>query len=174
MRRIYKITQISTGLVYIGQSINIDNRWNQHSQSIDNLSFHQQYRKNPKDFIFQTLEENDEYTREDLDRLEKQYIIDYKSNDPKYGFNGTAGNGDDKKKTKSTKILPVQRKIVQVIFDSYIENMVKNKRVLIIGVFKTIPEYLILKNVILQYLQMIMFIHVKTQKLFDLMEAKIL
>lgn len=146
MRGIYKITQKSTGLIYIGQSINIDNRWNQHANAIDNLSFHQEYRKNPIDFIFEILAENDNYTKEDLDRLEKQYITDYKSNDPKYGFNGTAGNGDGKKKTKSTKILPVQRKLVQVMFDSYVENRVKDKKVLIIGVFQTIPEYLILKK----------------------------
>lgn len=146
MKGIYKITQISTGKVYIGQSVNIDNRWNQHSEAIDNLSFHQQYRKNPKDFTFQIVEENDDYTKEDLDRLEKQYITDHKSNDPKYGFNGTAGNGDGKKKTKSTKILPVLRKIVQVIFDYYIENKIQYKKVLIIGVFKAIPEHLILKH----------------------------
>lgn len=146
MRGIYKITQKSTGLIYIGQSINIDNRWNQHANAIDNLSFHQEYRKNPLDFIFEILAENDNYTKDDLDRLEKQYITDYKSNDPKYGFNGTAGNGDGKKKTKSTKILPVQRKLVQVMFDSYVENRIKDKKVLIIGVFETIPEYLILKK----------------------------
>lgn len=146
MKGIYKITQISTGKVYIGQSVNIDNRWNQHSEAIDNLSFHQEYRKNPKDFTFQILEENDDYTKEDLDRLEKQYITDYKSNDPKFGFNGTAGNGDGKKSTKKTKILPVLRKIVQVMFDYYIENKIQYKKVLIIGVFKAIPEYLILKH----------------------------
>ena len=146
MKGIYKITQISTGKVYIGQSTNIDNRWNQHSEAVDNLSFHQEYRKNPKDFTFQILEENDDYTKEDLARLEKQYITDYKSNDPKYGFNGTAGNDDGKKKTKSTKILPVLRKIVQVMFDYYIENKIQYKKVLIIGVFKAIPEHLILKH----------------------------
>ena len=146
MKGIYKITQNSTGKVYIGQSINIDNRWNQHANATDNLSFHKEYRNTPTDFIFQILTQNDDYTKEDLDRLEKQYITDYKSNDPKYGFNGTAGNGEGKKSTKPTKILPVGYQIVQSIFDLHVENRIRDKKVLIIGVFKTIPEYLILKN----------------------------
>ena len=146
MKGIYKIIQKSTGKVYIGQSTNIDNRWNQHANAVDNLSFHKAYRAAPTDFTFEIVEQNDDYTKEDLDRLEKQYITDCRSNDPKYGFNGTAGNGDGKKSTKKTKILPVGYQIVESIFDLYIENQIKDKKVLTIGVFKTIPEYLILKN----------------------------
>ena len=146
MKGIYKITQKSTGKVYIGQSIHIDNRWNEHAQAIDNLSFHQEYKCNPIDFTFEVLSQNDDYTKDDLDRLEKQFITDYKANDPKYGFNGTSGNGDGKRKTKQTKILPVKMKIIQHVFNLYVENQIKNKKVLIIGIFNTIPEYLILKG----------------------------
>lgn len=146
MRGIYKITQITTGKVYIGQSINIDNRWNQHALAVDDLSFHGEYMRDPTDFTYQTLKQNDDYTKDDLDRLEKQYITDYKSNDPKFGFNGTAGNGKLTVKKNKTDMREVKMAIVKHIFANYIENRACNKKVLFIGTFKTLPEYLILKG----------------------------
>ena len=146
MRGIYKITQISTGLVYIGQTINMFSRWHQHINAVDNLSFHKDFKTDPTDFTFEILTQSDDYTKEDLDRLEKQYITDYKSNDLKYGFNATAGNGKLKKQTKPTRMLEVKKAIVQEIFDKWVENKLYNINVLIIGEFRTIPEYLILKK----------------------------
>lgn len=52
MRGIYKITQITTGKVYIGQSMNIDNRWNQHAACIDN------YRRSIRSDDWKIREEN--------------------------------------------------------------------------------------------------------------------
>ena len=133
MKGIYKITQKSTGKVYIGQSINIDNRWNQHAFSIDNLSFHEQYRHNPTDFTFEVLIQNDSYTKDDLDKLEKRYIADYHSNDSKYGFNATAGNGKLKEITKS-RMLMVKGSIDRMMNKNFLRG-VENKKILVIGNF---------------------------------------
>ena len=134
MKGIYKITQKSTRKVYIGQSINIDNRWNQHALAIDNLSFHTQYRKNPTDFMYEVLEQNDEFTKEDLDRLEKIYIADYHSNDPECGFNATAGNGKDKRKQGHQQMLMVRGSIDKYINSKFLRKT-ENKKILIIGNF---------------------------------------
>ena len=133
MKGIYKITQKSTGKVYIGQSINIDNRWNQHAFSIDNLSFHEQYRHNPTDFTFEVLIQNDSYTKDDLDKLEKRYIADYHSNDSKYGFNATAGNGKLKEITKS-RMLMVKGSIDRMMNKNFLRG-VEDKKILVIGNF---------------------------------------
>jgi hypothetical protein len=133
MKGIYKITQKSTGKVYIGQSINIDNRWNQHAFSIDNLSFHEQYRHNPTDFTFEVLIQNDSYTKDDLDKLEKKYIADYHSNDSKYGFNATAGNGKLKEITKS-RMLMVKGSIDRMMNKNFLRG-VEDKKILVIGNF---------------------------------------
>ena len=133
MKGVYKITQKSTGKVYIGQSINIDNRWNQHAFSIDNLSFHEQYRHNPTDFTFEVLIQNDSYTKDDLDKLEKRYIADYHSNDSKYGFNATAGNGKLKEITKS-RMLMVKGSIDRMMNKNFLRG-VENKKILVIGNF---------------------------------------
>lgn len=133
MKGIYKITQKSTGKIYIGQSINIDNRWNQHAFSIDNLSFHEQYRHNPTDFTFEVLIQNDSYTKDDLDKLEKRYIADYHSNDSKYGFNATAGNGKLKEITKS-RMLMVKGSIDRMMNKNFLRG-VEDKKILVIGNF---------------------------------------
>lgn len=134
MKGIYKITQESTGKVYIGQSIHIDNRWNQHASSIDNLSFHEAYSKDPMDFSFRTIAQNDAYTKSDLDRLEKHFIELYRANDPKYGFNATKGNGKSGSVTKG-RMLAVRGSINRFIHSTYLRN-VENKNILVIGQFK--------------------------------------
>lgn len=134
MKGIYKITQKSTNKVYIGQSINIDNRWNQHAFTIDNLSFHAEYRKNPTDFIFEVLVQDDNYTKEDLDRLEKYYINDYHSNDSKYGFNATKGNGKDQRAVSKQRMLMVRGSIDKYINSKFLRH-IENKKILIIGNF---------------------------------------
>lgn len=134
MKGIYKITQKSTGLVYIGQSKNIFARWSQHIQSIDNLSFHQAFQQNPADFTFEVVAQNDDWTVDDLNREEKRWIIDTHANDPKYGFNGTAGNGSYKS-SSAKQMLLVKGSINRYIYSEYLKN-VENKKILIIGNFK--------------------------------------
>lgn len=133
MKGIYKITQKSTGKIYIGQSINIYARWNSHITAIDNLSFHAAYRKDPTDFIFEILTQNDSYTTDDLDLLEKNAIKDYKSNDPKYGFNSTAGNGKNKNVTAS-QMRRVKGSVDLYINSHYLRNA-SGKKILVIGNF---------------------------------------
>lgn len=133
MRGIYKITQITTGKVYIGQSINIDNRWNQHAAAVNNLSFHEEYRKNPTDFTFEVLYQNDDYTKDDLNELEKKCIEDYHSNEKDKGFNGTAGNGKVKSISKQ-QMLRVRGSIDKLINSKYLRKT-ENKKILIIGNF---------------------------------------
>lgn len=134
MKGIYKIIQKSTGLVYIGQSKNIFARWSQHIQSIDNLSFHQAFQQNPADFTFEVVAQNDDWTVDDLNREEKRWIIDTHANDPKYGFNGTAGNGSYKL-SSAKQMLLVKGSINRHIYSEYLKN-VENKKILIIGNFK--------------------------------------
>ena len=133
MKGIYKITQKSTKKVYIGQSINIDNRWNQHAAAVDNLSFHEEYRKNPTDFTFEVLYQNDDYTKDDLNELEKKCIEDYHSNEKDKGFNGTAGNGQVKSISKQ-QMLRVRGSIDKLINSKYLRKT-ENKKILIIGNF---------------------------------------
>ena len=133
MKGIYKITQKSTKKVYIGQSINIDNRWNQHAAAVDNLSFHEEYRKNPTDFTFEVLYQNDDYTKDDLNELEKKCIEDYHSNEKDKGFNGTAGNGKVKSISKQ-QMLRVRGSIDKLINSKYLRKT-ENKKILIIGNF---------------------------------------
>lgn len=129
---IYKITQKSTDKVYIGQSKNIEARWSQHIKAIDNLSFHEAFRKDPKDFIFEIIEITD--NENDLDRLEKLHINSSKANDPKHGFNATSGNGG-LKENKPITMKSVCGSINRYIYTTYLKN-VENKKILIIGNFK--------------------------------------
>ena len=132
MMGIYKITQKSTDKVYIGQSKNIEARWSQHIKAIDNLSFHEAFRKDPKDFIFEIIEVTD--NENDLDRLEKLHINRPKANDPKHGFNATSGNGE-LKENKPITMKSVRGSINRYIYTTYLKN-VENKKILIIGNFK--------------------------------------
>lgn len=129
---VYKITQKSTRKVYIGQSKNIFARWYQHVNAVDGLSFHEAYRNDPTDFIFEILRLTEDAA--DLDRLEKLYIRDYKANDPQYGFNATSGNGQIKE-DKPIKMLYVGGSINRYMHSTYLKN-IENKKILIIGNFK--------------------------------------
>lgn len=129
---VYKITQKSTSKVYIGQSKNIFARWYQHVNAVDSLSFHEAYKKDPTDFIFEILRLTEDAA--DLDRLEKLYIRDYKANDPQYGFNATSGNGQIKE-DKPIKMLYVGGSINRYMHSAHLKN-IENKKILIIGNFK--------------------------------------
>ena len=134
MKGIYKITQESTGKVYIGQSINIDNRWNQHACSVDSLSFHEAYSKDPTDFSFRIIVQNDAYTEADLNALEKYYIKSYDANNPKRGFNATKGNGESVNNVKG-RMKPVTGSINRAIHTKYLGGLT-NKNILVIGQFR--------------------------------------
>lgn len=135
MKGIYKFTNKITNEVYIGQSKHIEARWTQHLNAIDDVKFHLSLREyGITNFIFEVLEENPNFTDEDLDRLEKQYIKDYDSYNN--GLNSTSGNGllYDKKTACKSRMLMVKEELSRTFYDHYLTN-VRDKNILIIGNF---------------------------------------
>jgi group I intron endonuclease len=92
---IYKITNLATKEVYIGQSVDCAERIKQHIKAglgIDNKGTNKLYKAMQKNgawnFAFELLEK---CPREELDKKEKEYIAIYESD--KFGYNSTKGNG---------------------------------------------------------------------------------
>ena len=92
---IYKITNLTTKEVYIGQSVDCAERIKQHIKAglgIDNKGTNKLYKAMQKtgvwNFAFELLEK---CPREELDKKEKEYIAIYESD--KFGYNRTKGNG---------------------------------------------------------------------------------
>ena len=90
---IYKITNIHTGEIYVGQSTDIHNRWCSHVKSACGLEgvadsmFQRALKKYGVDsFTFELLEEVE---KENLRIREKYYIMTYESD--KYGYNQKIG-----------------------------------------------------------------------------------
>lgn len=90
---IYKITNMKDGLIYIGQAVDIRERWNQHAKhglSIDTPQGNKLYQAMIKDglenFTFQLLEE---CPREELNKKEAYYIGMY--NSCEFGYNSNTG-----------------------------------------------------------------------------------
>lgn len=91
---IYKITNKKSGLCYIGQAVNIAERWKQHAKcglGIDTPTQNKLYRAMLKEgltnFTFELLES---CPRAQLNEKEKYYIELYQSYE--YGYNSTGGN----------------------------------------------------------------------------------
>ena len=92
---VYKITNLTTKEVYIGQSVDCAERVKQHIKAglgIDNKGTNKLYKAMQKNgvwnFAFELLEK---CPREELDKKEKEYIAIYESD--KFGYNSTKGNG---------------------------------------------------------------------------------
>lgn len=84
---IYKFTSKTTGLSYIGQSINIERRYKEHKTEDDGYSFHNAIKKYGwEDFTFEILEE---CNKEELNEKERYWIAYY--NSYKNGYNETPG-----------------------------------------------------------------------------------
>lgn len=91
---IYKITNINTEQVYIGQSVDIGSRWKQHIKcglGIDAPATNKLYNSMQKDgvwnFSFEVLEE---CPKDQLNEKEAEWINMYQSD--KFGYNSTKGN----------------------------------------------------------------------------------
>lgn len=89
MTGIYIIRNKENGKVYIGQSINIFQRWRQHKYELRHNAHHSPhfqhaYNQNPKAFEYSILFECD---AEELDEAEEKFIKAFKSCDPNYGYN---------------------------------------------------------------------------------------
>jgi hypothetical protein len=76
---IYKITQISTGKIYIGQTIrSFTLRWWEHIKSLDDIKFHNALRNSDiTDWIFQVIETLD--SKDNLNEKERFWINNYDS-----------------------------------------------------------------------------------------------
>jgi hypothetical protein len=81
--------------VYIGQTMQVHGeRWTQHLVAAycgSTLDFHQAIRRfGPSDFSEEILAEAK--TRTELNKLEREFIEQFKSTDPNFGYNMRAGN----------------------------------------------------------------------------------
>ena len=91
---IYKITNQENNKCYIGQSVNVSNRWKDHAKhglGIDTPVGNKLYKEMQEygiwNFSWELLEK---CPREQLDEKEKYYIALYSSNE--FGYNSTKGN----------------------------------------------------------------------------------
>lgn len=96
MTGIYKITNKINGKVYIGQSVNIEQRWKAHrnvpfnpkSRNYDSLLYRAIRKHGLQNFIFEVLEECE---ISELNEKEIYYIALYDSNDRNKGYNVDTG-----------------------------------------------------------------------------------
>lgn len=91
---IYKITNLKTQQCYIGQSVDVAQRWKDHCKcglGIETSATNKLYNSMQKDGIYSfSFELMEECPREQLNEKEKFWIELYQSNI--YGFNSTKGN----------------------------------------------------------------------------------
>lgn len=100
MTGIYCITNLVNGKKYIGQSVNIKNRWLQ-EKNLNGVNKHLKsafLKYGLENFDFQVLEECQE---EELNQKEKDYIAKYNTTDKEIGYNQTTG-GDHYKVINKT------------------------------------------------------------------------
>lgn len=89
---IYKICSVTTGKVYVGQSVDIRSRWRDHIRAAlafgnkTNLLYSAMSDEGPENFTFEILEE---VPRSELNEREKYYIDFYQS--ARAGLNKTSG-----------------------------------------------------------------------------------
>ena len=118
---IYKITNQINGKVYIGQSINIEDRWKQHlyQSKKEKTPLYQDMIYYGEDaFKFEIIEE---CLKKDLNKMEKYYISLYESYPPDCdkGYNQTPGGGN----SKSTKGQLTDEYLISII------NELKNSKI---------------------------------------------
>lgn len=109
---IYLITNRINNKKYVGQSINITQRWRSHRTNYhtgDTYLYRAIRKYGLESFSFEVITE---CAAESLDELEKYWIKQYNSNDPEYGYNLTEG-GDSLAETL-TKITDEQ---IWLIYD---------------------------------------------------------
>ena len=96
---IYKITNQVNGKIYIGQSVHIKTRWQQHKQEAklnrtNNLLYNAMRKYGVENFIFEIIEE---CTKEQLNEREIYWIKYYNSFNSDKGYNMTPGGSEPSK-----------------------------------------------------------------------------
>ena len=92
---IYKATNLINNKCYIGQTINsLNRRRSSHllaaRKEADKLYFHKAIKKYGEDnFQWEIIDQAN--NKEELNEMERFYISEYSSNDPRYGYNMTSG-----------------------------------------------------------------------------------
>ena len=91
---IYKITNLKTKQCYIGQSVDVAQRWKDHCKcglGIDSWASNKLYKSMQTDGLWNfTFELMEQCPRESLNEAERRWIEIYQAD--KYGLNGTIGN----------------------------------------------------------------------------------
>lgn len=103
---IYVIRNNGNGKVYIGQSVDVEYRICNHFSNLrhnrhDNAHLQRAYNKNPEAFSWELLCKCEQ---SDLDRLEIEYIAEYKSADPEHGYNKQYGGQAEHRATPETRL----------------------------------------------------------------------
>ena len=95
---IYIIKNTINGKIYVGQSVNIHRRWNDHKKRYkynnaeQNSLLHKAFRKyGIENFVFEILEK---CSKDELNSREQYWIVHYQSNDRRYGYNITEGGNN--------------------------------------------------------------------------------
>ena len=107
MKGIYKIINIINNKIYIGQSVDIKRRWNDHKSELRRNSHHNIYlqqswnKYGEENFKFEVIEFNKSFTTDDLNELEIYYIDKLKTCDNNFGYNLTQGGFYNENNIKS-------------------------------------------------------------------------
>lgn len=150
---IYGFKNKVTNKWYIGQSINVETRFVQHIldslKNDDNLvEFHKELKKYPFDlgyWEFHIFENNENFTDEQLDRLEAQYISLYNSKEN--GYNSTKGNhAENINKITKSYMNFVEQTLSHKLWKKYKLNRYSDSKILIIGQFKLAQSFIMNDN----------------------------
>lgn len=122
---IYKITNLINKKVYIGKSVNVEKRFKHHKSALRNnkhVNKHLQaswnkYRE--ESFAFEVLCENKNISNEELNKIEQQYIKNYKAKKRRFGYNKTDGGEGTVGVEKSKSSIEKQRKSMLSLFKQY-------------------------------------------------------
>lgn len=104
---IYKITNTLNGKVYVGQSINVQERFYEHKRKLRlnqhfNKYLQNAYNKHGEYFEYELIEE---CTVADLDKREQYWIGFYRSDDKKHGYNIMSGGQLNRPYAEQSKVL---------------------------------------------------------------------